>query len=97
MERGGRRKPGLYADILVPVLQVLTREEGAPGGLPNLLKEDEKKEDEEEKKDDGQILLIPFSRLSPSPTASASAEEVKHLQRPNIKNYVVPPEAPDHL
>ena len=46
------------------VLQVLTGEEGALGGLPNLLKEDEKEEDEGDKKDYGQILLIPFSRLS---------------------------------
>ena len=34
---GGRRRPGLYADIPVPVLQVPVGEEGGTGGLPNLL------------------------------------------------------------
>ena len=52
MEPGGRRRPGLYADIPVPVLQVPEGEEGVPGGLPNLLKEVEKEEEEEEKKED---------------------------------------------
>ena len=47
-----KRRTGLYADIPVPVLQVLTGEEGGPGGLPNLLKEEEKEEDDEEKKED---------------------------------------------
>ena len=51
-EARGKRRPGLYADIPVPVLQVPTEEEGGPGGLPNLLKEVEKEEDEEEKKED---------------------------------------------
>ena len=46
----GRRRPGLYADIQVPVLQVPAGEEGEHGGLPNLLKEKEE-EDEEEKKE----------------------------------------------
>ena len=53
LEPWGRRRPGLYADIPVPVLQVPAGEEGGPGGLPNLLKEEEKEEDEEEKKEDG--------------------------------------------
>ena len=52
MEPGGRRRPGLYADIPVPVLQVPAGEEGGPRGLSNLLKEEEKEEDEEEKKGD---------------------------------------------
>ena len=34
----------------MPVLQISAGEEGGPGGLPNLLKEEEKKEDGEEKK-----------------------------------------------
>ena len=51
LELGGSRRPGLYADITVPVLQVLAREEGGPGGIPNLLKEEEKYEDKEEKKE----------------------------------------------
>ena len=42
---GGRRSPGLYADISVPVLQVPAGEEGGPGGLPNSLKEREKEGD----------------------------------------------------
>ena len=45
-----KRSPVLYADILVPVLQVPTGEEGWSGGLPNLLKE-EKKEDEYEEEE----------------------------------------------
>ena len=52
LKPGGRRRSGLYADILVPVLQVPAGEEGGPGGLPNLLKEEEKEEEEEEKKED---------------------------------------------
>ena len=50
LEPWGRRRPGIYADILVPVLQVPAGEEGGPGGLPNLLEEVEKEEDEEEEK-----------------------------------------------
>ena len=49
MELGGRRRPDLYADIPVPVLQVPGGEEGEPGGLPNFLKEEEKEEYDEEK------------------------------------------------
>ena len=49
LEPGGRRRPGLYADILVPVLQVPSGEKAGPGGLPNTLKEGEKEEDWEEK------------------------------------------------
>ena len=41
LEPGGRRRPGLYEDIPVPVLQV------PAGGLPNLLNEEEKEEKEE--------------------------------------------------
>ena len=52
MEPGGRRSPGLYANIPLPVLQVPAGEEGGPGGLPNTLKEGEKEEDCEEKKED---------------------------------------------
>ena len=47
MEPGRRRKPGLYEEILVPVLQV-----PGPGCLPNLLKEEEKEKTEKEKKED---------------------------------------------
>ena len=48
---GGR--PGLYADIPVPVLQVPAGQEGGPGGLPNLMKQvPEKEHDGEEKKED---------------------------------------------
>ena len=50
MEPGGRRRPGLYADIPVPVLQVPAGEEGGTGCLLNLLKEVEKKEEDEEEK-----------------------------------------------
>ena len=53
LEPRGRRRPDLYADIPVPVLQVPVGEEGWPGGLPNLLKEEENEEVEEEKKEDG--------------------------------------------
>ena len=52
LEPGGKRRPGLYADIQVPVLQVPEGKEGGPRGLPNLLKEVEKEEDDEEKKED---------------------------------------------
>ena len=52
MEPGGRRRPGLYADIPVPVLHVPAGEEGGPEGLPNLLKYGEKREDGEEKRED---------------------------------------------
>ena len=52
MEPGGRRRPDLYADNSVPVLQVPLGEEGEPGGLPNFLKEEEKEEDDEEKEED---------------------------------------------
>ena len=45
MEPWRRRRPDLYADIPVPVLQVPAAEEGGPGGLPNLLEKGEKKED----------------------------------------------------
>ena len=37
----------------MPVLHVPVGEEGGPGGLPNLLKEEEMEEAEEEKKADG--------------------------------------------
>ena len=36
----------------MPVLQVPAREEGGPGGFPNLLKKEVHKEDEEKKKED---------------------------------------------
>ena len=49
LDPGARRRPGLYADIPVPVLQVPAGEEGGPRRLPYLLKEEEK--DEEEKKE----------------------------------------------
>ena len=49
LEPGGRRRPDLYADIPVSVLQVPAGEEGEPGGLPNFLKEEEKEEHNEEK------------------------------------------------
>ena len=52
LEPWGRRRPGLYAEIPVPVLQVPDGEEGGPGGHANLLEEKEKEEDDKEKKDD---------------------------------------------
>ena len=52
LENRGRRRPGLYVDIPVPVLQVPAGEEGGPAGLLNLLKVEEKEEDEEEKNED---------------------------------------------
>ena len=51
METGGRRRPGLYADIPVPVLQVPAGEEGGPGGLPNLLKEEKKEDDDDDEEE----------------------------------------------
>ena len=51
MEPGGRRRPYLYADIPVPVLQVPAGVERGPRGLSNLMKENNKGEDEEEKKE----------------------------------------------
>ena len=47
LEPGGRRRPGLFAGIPVPVLQVPAGKEGGPAGLPNLLKEEEKEKDDE--------------------------------------------------
>jgi hypothetical protein len=52
LESGGRRRPDLYADIPVPVLQVPAGEEGEPGGFPNFRKEEEKEEYNEEKEKD---------------------------------------------
>ena len=52
LEPGGRRRPDLYADNPVPVLQVPAGEEGEPGGLTNFLKKEEKEEDEVEKGED---------------------------------------------
>ena len=49
LEPGWRRRPDLYANIPVPVLQVPTGKEGEPGGFPNFLKEEEKEEYNEEK------------------------------------------------
>ena len=49
LEPGGTRRPDLYEDIPVPVLQVPSGEEGEPGGFPNFLKEEEKQEYNEEK------------------------------------------------
>ena len=53
LEPGGRRRPGVYEDITLPVLQVPAGEEGWPAGLLNLLQGEEKEEDEEEKKEVG--------------------------------------------
>ena len=53
MESEERRRQGLYADILVTVLQVPAGKEGGPGGLPNLLKSGKKEEDGGEKKENG--------------------------------------------
>ena len=47
----GRRRPGLYAEIQVPVIQVPAGEEGGPGDLPNLLKEEEKEDYDNNKKE----------------------------------------------
>ena len=52
LEPGGRRSPGLYSNIPVPVLQVPAGEEGGPQGVPNLPKEEKKEEDYEEKDED---------------------------------------------
>ena len=54
LEPGGKRSPGLYADLPVPVLKDPAGDEegpGLPGGLPYLLKEGEKEGDGEEKED----------------------------------------------
>ena len=48
----GRWRPGLYAVILAPVLQVPAGKEGGPGGLPNVRKEEKNEKDEEEKNED---------------------------------------------
>ena len=47
LEPGWRRRPGLYANIPVPVLQVPVGEERGRGGLPNVLKEVKKEEKKE--------------------------------------------------
>ena len=52
LESRGRRRPGLYADIQVPALQVPAGGEGGSGGLPKLLKEEEEEDEEKKKKDD---------------------------------------------
>ena len=52
LEPGGRRRPDLYADIQVPVLQVPAGKEGEPGGFPKFRKEEEKEEYNEEKEKD---------------------------------------------
>ena len=49
LKPGGRRRPDMYADIPVPVLQGPADEEGEPGGVPKFLKEEEKEEYNEEK------------------------------------------------
>ena len=44
LEPAGRRRPDLYEDILVPVLQVVpSGKEEKPGGFPNFLKEEERR------------------------------------------------------
>ena len=48
MKPGGWRRPDLYADIQVLVLQVPAGKKGEPGGFPNFLKEEEKEEYNEE-------------------------------------------------
>ena len=42
----------MYAYIPMLVLQVPSGEEGGPGGLPNLLKEEEKEGDEKKEDDE---------------------------------------------
>ena len=49
LESGGRKRPDLFADIQVSVLQLPAGKEGEPRGFPNLLKEEEKKEYNEDK------------------------------------------------
>ena len=44
LEPGLKRRPYLYADIPVPVLQVPAGKEGKPGGFSNFWKEEEKDE-----------------------------------------------------
>ena len=51
MKKLWRKRPCLYANIPVPVLQISAGEEGGHVGLPNQLKEETKEEDEKEKKD----------------------------------------------
>ena len=51
---GGSRRPDLYADIPVPVLQIPAGVEGEPGGFPNFLNEKEKEEYNQEKEKDNQ-------------------------------------------
>ena len=52
LEPGRRRRPDLYADNPLPVLQVPAGKEGEPGGLTNFLKKEEKEEDDVEKEED---------------------------------------------
>ena len=52
MKSWGRRRPGLYANIPVPVLQVPAGEDRGPRGLSNLPNKEEKDGDEGEKKED---------------------------------------------
>ena len=52
LEPWERRRPGLYANIPVTFLQVPVGEEGGPGELPNIIKEEEEKEKEEDKEEE---------------------------------------------
>ena len=95
----------------MPVLQVPEEEEGRLGGNPNLLQEEEKVKGEEEKKEDYEeeemegkrrdgkdmqdSLVVDSSCLR---ALSAKKKLNNHIaRRSNIMNYLVYPEAPDHL
>ena len=56
MEPGGRRRPDLYADIPVSVLQVLAGKEGEPGGLPHFLKEEKRRRRDKEDMQDSLLV-----------------------------------------
>ena len=75
---GGGRTPGLRANIPMTVLQVPAGEEGGPGELLNIIKEEKEEEmegnmrDKEEIQDDlvvEVVLMVPFP-LVPFPLVS---------------------------
>ena len=93
--------PGLRADIPVTVLQVPAGEEGGPGELPNIIKEEEEKEEEmegnrrdEEKIQDGLVVevvwmvnfhLVPFPLVSFPCSSYADAFPAKK----KVNNHIV--------
>ena len=74
LEPDDRRRPVLYADIPVPFLKVPAGEEGGPGGLPNLLKEEKEEEEMEGKRRDEKemqdSMVVEEGMLVPLPLVS---------------------------